>query len=47
MLTPSDELGAMSVQDGYEGMATEELQKLVDDLSLVGEKMDKDYFSLY
>ena len=34
MLTPSDELGAMSVQDGYEGMATEELQKLVDDLSI-------------
>ena len=30
MSKPSDDLGTMSVQDGYEDMATEELQKLVD-----------------
>ena len=34
MSKQSDDLGAMSVQDGYEDMATEELQKLVDDLSI-------------
>ncbi len=34
MSKQSDDLGAMSVQDGYEAMATEELQKLVDDLSI-------------
>jgi hypothetical protein len=34
MSKPSDDLGTMSVQEGYEDMATEELQKLVDDLSI-------------
>ena len=34
MSKQSDDLGAMSVQDGYEAMATEEWQKLVDDLSI-------------
>ena len=34
MSKQSDDLGAMSVQDGYGDMATEELQKVVDDLSI-------------